>query len=60
MGVLALLFIYCQHLMPDTDATAQCMTELHICAYNAAVEYPDRSFEERVDNCSESIGFERR
>lgn len=58
MGTLAILFVYCSHLMPDTDKTSQCMVELHICAYNAAMDYPNRSFEDRLDNCAESIGFE--
>lgn len=58
MGVLEILFLYCAHLMPDTTATADCMVELKWCAVAAEKEYPERSFEERVDNCSESIGFE--
>jgi hypothetical protein len=44
--------------MPNTEATAECMVALHECAYEALKEYPDRSFEDRVDNCAESIGFE--
>ena len=59
-GILALLLIYCEHLMPDTARTAQCMVDLHECAWLALKEYPERTFEERVDNCSESIGFERK
>lgn len=55
---LFLLLLYCEHLMPDTERTAQCMVDLHVCAYEAAAEYPDRSFEDRVDNCAESIGFD--
>jgi hypothetical protein len=54
MGALALLFLYCQHLMPDTTATASCMVELKWCALAAGADYPGRSFEERVDNCAES------
>ncbi len=57
MGALALLFLYCQHLMPDTTTTASCMVDLKWCAIEAATEYPDRTFEERVDNCSETIAF---
>lgn len=58
MGMLEILFIYCAHLMPSTSLTADCMVELKWCALEAEKEYPERSFEERVDNCSESIGFE--
>jgi len=60
MSTLALLLLYCQFLMPDTEKTAQCMVDLHVCAFEALKEYPDRPFEERVDNCAESIGFDWR
>lgn len=59
MPVLTLLFMYCSHLMPDTTATADCMVELKWRAISAQTEYPDRTFEERVDNCAESIGLIR-
>jgi len=45
--------------MPDTTATAECMVNLKWCAIEAATEYPDRTFEERVDNCSETIGLRK-
>lgn len=55
--MLELLFVYCAHLMPNTTATADCMVELKWCAVAAAQEFPDRSFEDRVDNCAESIAL---
>jgi len=56
MSVLELLFVYCAFLQ-EPAAVSQCMVDLHVCAYEALAEYPDRSFEDRVDTCAETIPF---
>jgi hypothetical protein len=54
--MLAILIVYCSYLSDPIDV-AQCVVDLHTCAVEAVSEYPDRSYEDRVDNCAESLPY---